>query len=74
MDLETQNCQNCKQNFTIEKEDFTFYEKISSNSGGKVPPPTWCPECRLIRRFSFQNTWNLSWRNCDECNNKTYIK
>ncbi len=66
-----QACQNCHGEFTIEPADFNFYEKISSNSGGKVPPPTWCPECRLIRRFSFQNTWNLSWRNCDECNKKT---
>ena len=30
-------CQNCKQNFTIEPEDFTFYDKI------KVPSPTFCP-------------------------------
>ncbi len=66
-----QVCQNCKNDFIVESEDFSFYEKISSNSGGKVPPPTWCPECRLIRRFAFQNTWNLSWRNCDECNKKT---
>lgn len=58
---ETKNCQNCKKNFTIEPEDFKFYEKI------KVPPPTWCPECRIIRRISFQNTWNLYWRNCDKC-------
>lgn len=39
-------CQNCKKDFIIELEDFNFYEKI------KVPPPTWCPECRLIRRLN----------------------
>ena len=47
--METRNCQNCKKDFTIESEDFSFYEKI------KVPPPTWCPECRMIRRFHFRN-------------------
>jgi len=45
MKSETKNCQNCKKDFTIEPEDFNFYEKI------KVPPPTFCPECRLQRRI-----------------------
>jgi hypothetical protein len=65
--VEAQNkvCQNCKQDFTIEPDDFGFYEQI------KVPPPTWCPECRMIRRFAFQNTWNLFWRNCNKCGKKT---
>ena len=64
MNSEIRNCQNCKKDFTIEPEDFNFYEKM------KVPPPTWCPECRMIRRFSFMNTWDLNWRNCDKCGNK----
>ena len=42
-------CQNCKKNFSIESEDFAFYDKI------KVPPPTWCPECRMIRKIIFIN-------------------
>lgn len=62
---ETKTCQNCKQNFVVEPDDLSFYEKI------KVPPPTWCPECRMVRRMSFQNTWNLCWRNCDKCGEKT---
>ncbi|HEV7702411.1 MAG TPA: hypothetical protein VGO63_03170 [Candidatus Paceibacterota bacterium] len=65
MEAEQKSCQNCKKGFTVKPEDFDFYEKIN------VPAPTWCPECRLVRRFSFQNTWNLSWRNCDKCGNKT---
>jgi len=64
MQAETKSCQNCKKDFTIEPEDFSFYEKM------KVPPPTWCPECRMIRRFSFQNTWNLNWRNCEKCGDR----
>lgn len=65
MSPEERSCQNCHKDFTIEPEDFNFYEKI------KVPPPTWCPECRMIRRFAFQNTWELTWANCDKCQNKT---
>ncbi len=49
MNSETRNCQNCRQSFTIEPDDFAFYEKI------KVPPPTWCPDCRLQRRLMFRN-------------------
>ena len=53
MNIETKQCQNCKQDFQIEPEDFLFYEKI------KVPSPTWCPECRLMRRMSWRNMWHL---------------
>lgn len=63
--METRNCQNCKKDFTIEQEDFSFYEKM------KVPAPTWCPECRLVRRLTFNNTWTLFWRNCDDCKERT---
>src|SRR3989344_8567814 len=42
-------CVNCKKDFTLEAEDFSFYEKI------KVPPPTWCPKCQFIRRMVFRN-------------------
>ncbi len=61
MKIETKNCQNCKKEFTIESEDFNFYEKI------KVPPPTFCPECRLIRRFAIRNERALYKRKCDLC-------
>jgi hypothetical protein len=58
---ENKNCQNCKKDFTIESGDFSFYEKI------KVPPPTFCPECRLQRRLAFFNERSLYKRNCDMC-------
>src|SRR3989344_3907690 len=61
MGPETKSCQNFKQNFIIEPEDFQFYEKI------KVPPPTWCPECRLIRRLMARNERSLFKRKCDLC-------
>ena len=50
---ETRNCQNCKTQFVIEPDDFSFYEKI------QVPPPTWCWKCRAMRRMSFRNFRNL---------------
>jgi hypothetical protein len=59
MQSETQICQNCKQEFVIETDDFAFYEKI------KVPAPTFCPECRTIRRFTWRNERTLYHRKCD---------
>ncbi len=61
MNSETRQCQNCKVGFTIEPEDFDFYEKI------KVPPPTWCPECRMIRRMLHRNERTLYRDICDLC-------
>ena len=59
MQAETKTCQNCKKDFVIEPDDFGFYEKI------KVPPPTFCPECRYIRRLLDRNEYNLYRRKCD---------
>ncbi len=59
MKQENRVCQNCKKEFTIESEDFNFYEKI------KVPPPTFCPECRLVRRMIATNEISLYKRKCD---------
>jgi len=62
MNTETKKCQNCKQDFVIEPEDFNFYEKI------KVSPPTFCPECRRMRRFAQTNEIVLYKRKCDLTN------
>src|SRR3989344_6325856 len=61
METQIKQCQSCKNDFTIESEDFTFYEKI------KVPPPTFCPECRLIRRFASYKERALYKDTCDMC-------
>ena len=61
MPPETRTCQNCKQSFVIEPDDFAFYEKI------KVPPPTFCPECRAVRRRAWRNERTLYHRKCDLC-------
>lgn len=51
MNPQTKNCQNCKREFIIESDDFTFYGKM------KVPPPTFCHLCRAQRRFAWRNEW-----------------
>lgn len=61
MESSVKVCQNCKQNFVIEPEDFNFYEKI------KVPPPTFCAECRTQRRMAYRNERSLYKRSCGLC-------
>src|SRR3989338_142618 len=60
---ESKVCQICRVSFVIDTEDFEFYNHIN------VPPPTWCPECRVIRRFVFWNERNL-FRKKDELTGK----
>ena len=62
---ENRICQNCKQDFVIEPDDFGFYEKI------QVPSPTFCPECRLVRRLLWRNDRYLSKVNCHLCGRST---
>lgn len=58
---QTKQCQNCKNSFTIEPEDFDYYQKM------KVPPPTWCPRCRMMRRQLFRNERSLYKVSCKLC-------
>lgn len=59
MNSETKNCQNCRKDFVIEQDDFSFYEKI------EVPAPTWCPECRKHRRHVWRNERTYYKRKCN---------
>ncbi|MAF79749.1 hypothetical protein CL629_01580 [bacterium] len=61
MTTETKKCANCNTDFQITPDDLDFYEKV------KTPPPTWCPECRLVRRMTFRNERSLYKRTCDLC-------
>ena len=65
MQSETKNCQNCKANFTIEPDDFGFYEKIG------VLPPKICSECRAQFRLAFRNERFFYKRACDHCKKET---
>lgn len=62
---ENKICQNCKIQFTIEPEDFDFYKKID------VPSPTFCPECRIVRKMTRRNERALYKRICDLCKKET---
>src|SRR3989338_3561766 len=55
------SCRSCQKEFKIDVEDTAFYEQM------QVPPPTLCPECRLIRRMIFRNERTLYKRKCDLC-------
>ena len=61
--MENRNCQRCSQNFTLEVDDFSFYEKM------KVPAPSVCSECRFKMRSMFRNE-NVLYTgvNCKMCN------
>ncbi|MFA5937431.1 MAG: hypothetical protein WC822_06175 [Candidatus Paceibacterota bacterium] len=59
--METKTCQNCKKDFDIESEDFSFYKKMS------VEVPTWCPDCRLQRRLVFRNERTFYKHPCELC-------
>jgi hypothetical protein len=58
---EIRQCNRCNQNFELDQDDFSFYEKM------KVPPPTWCPFCRFIRKLTFINERSLYKSNCGNC-------
>lgn len=59
--MENKKCQNCHSTFVIAPEDFEFYAKVA------VPPPTFCPACRMQRRMAYRNERTLYKRNCDKC-------
>lgn len=59
------SCAQCKQEFMVFDEDREFYQKI------KVPEPTWCPDCRNMRRCAVRNERVLYMRACDLCKKQT---
>src|SRR6266481_7906689 len=61
MNAEKRICQNCKNDFLIEPQDFSFYEKM------QVPPPTFCPACRFQRRLATFNERTLYRGTCALC-------
>ncbi len=57
----SKTCKQCSVNFDIFIEDIEMYKKL------QVPAPTFCPECRLIRRMTFKNERTFYKRKCDLC-------
>jgi hypothetical protein len=65
MNPEIKSCNNCKKQFTIQSDDSAFYEKL------RIPAPTWCPKCRMVRRQLFRNERTLYKVNCALCKKGT---
>ncbi len=62
MKTENRQCNRCKENFILEEDDFSFYEKM------KVPAPNVCPDCRFKMRAMWRNeTMLYSGQKCDVC-------
>lgn len=62
MNQETRKCNKCSKDFTLEPDDFSFYEKM------QVPAPKVCPDCRFKMRALFRNEMTLyTGRKCDLC-------
>ncbi len=59
--MKTEKCQSCTKEFAITDKDKEFYSKI------KVPAPTWCPECRRMRRMIWRNERTLYRNSCALC-------
>ncbi|PIR68601.1 hypothetical protein COU49_00035 [Candidatus Nomurabacteria bacterium CG10_big_fil_rev_8_21_14_0_10_35_16] len=62
MNQEKRKCKKCKNNFILEKNDFSFYKKM------KVSMPNICPDCRFKMRAVFRNERTLYNSICALCN------
>ena len=62
MEIENRICKKCQQNFELDQDDFSFYEKM------KVPVLEICPDCRFKMRAIWRNEMSLCLgRKCDKC-------
>jgi len=62
MRTEKRQCNKCAQEFTLDDNDFSFYEKM------KVCVPMVCPDCRFKMRAVWRNEMSLySGRKCHMC-------
>lgn len=58
------SCRNCSDTFTVTPRDLSFYESI------EVPPPSWCPDCRMLRRMAHCNEGILYPGSCALCSKR----
>lgn len=58
-------CVQCSKTFRIDDQDFVYYKTRH------VPPPTFCPSCRLQRRLAWRNERSLYQRPCGQCGKVT---
>lgn len=65
MESQTKTCQNCKNSFTIEPEDFEFFKQMS------VSVPELCLECGVGRAMALRNERHLYKGACGKCGKAT---
>lgn len=56
--MKTCRCLHCSSEYSVQDDDFKMYSRFD------VPLPTWCPDCRQMRRVRHLNELNLFKRNC----------
>jgi hypothetical protein len=61
MQKENRQCNKCGNEFELNQDDFSFYEKM------KVPAPNVCPDCRMKQKLLWRNEQALYNRTCDLC-------
>lgn len=62
MSTETKTCTRCTNQFSLNENDLSFYQKM------KVPTPNVCPDCRFKMRALFRNETTLySGQKCALC-------
>jgi hypothetical protein len=62
MEIEKRQCNKCNENFEIDQDELSFYEKM------KVPTPSICPDCRFKLRAIWRNEMSLySGQKCGLC-------
>ncbi len=54
-------CIDCKRNYKITPQEFSFYKKIPA------PLPRSCPNCRHLKRFQRKTKTAICNRQCDRC-------
>ncbi|MBI4239648.1 hypothetical protein HY620_01515 [Candidatus Uhrbacteria bacterium] len=59
--VETKSCQNCRSDFSLSDDEQVFYDHI------RVPAPTWCAQCRLVRRMASISFRFLFKNECKKC-------
>lgn len=65
MGPETKSCQNCRKDFTLTPDDFSFFKMM------EVDPPGLCPDCGLGRMMALRNERTLYKGICAKCSKST---
>ena len=64
------SCKQCNTQFEVIEDDLKFYKKISPTFSGKIfeiPTPSFCPQCRLVRRMVWRNEKTIYKNQCLLC-------